>query len=184
MRVALRQIIDFAVPLNVTYEDKKEVFWKWYLLDNNESQSIIKELISKKEIPSKIPEIPAQKEVQKELSKKETPKKPKPQPNKNLFLENIHKFFQKGGINIIETFESKKSSEQDFIVELQTAIGSIRYFCKSKDKKNINDADLSSALIQAQSKNLPLLFLGSGALTKKAGDMLNNELKNIIFKKI
>ncbi|MCH9029894.1 MAG: hypothetical protein IH819_09840 [Bacteroidetes bacterium] len=48
----------------------------------------------------------------------------------------------------------------------------------------MSDGDLSSALIQAQSKGLPLLFLTKGELTKKAKEMIETELHNIIFKKI
>jgi len=31
IRVALRQIKDFAVPLQVIYDNRTEIFWKWYL---------------------------------------------------------------------------------------------------------------------------------------------------------
>lgn len=52
MRVALRQISDFAVPLNVTFEGKQELFWKWYLVKDEEITPLIqKELggVEKKE---------------------------------------------------------------------------------------------------------------------------------------
>ena len=42
IRVALRQIKDFAVPLQVNYENKIEIFWKWYLTDNKEAEILIK----------------------------------------------------------------------------------------------------------------------------------------------
>ena len=87
-------------------------------------------------------------------------------------------------MDVLETNLIKKNSEIDFVVELQTSIGSVKYFCKSKNKKKISDGDIGSALVQAQSKNLPLLFLTKGDLTKKAKEMLGNEFKNIVFKKI
>ena len=201
VRVALRQIKDFAVPLNVTYNDKKEVFWKWYVFGNNEAESIIKETLSKapvqkqvKEDPALEPSVPnteknvidekpASSESQKTLLKKEAIKKPKQLEDKG-HEKRVINFFTGNKISVIESVKSKKTSELDFIVDLLTSIGSIRYFCKYRGKKSVNEADLSSALVQAQSKNLPLLFLSSGALTKKAQEMLNKELKNIIFKKL
>lgn len=186
VRVALRQIKDFAIPLQVNYQNETEIFWKWYLVDNKEVEVSIKNILSKKE------EITQEKILQKQKTKKEIPeelkkditKEPKKIIDKDLFLKEINNFFDISKINIIENPQTKKNSEIDFIIGLQTTIGNIKYFCKSKNKKKINDADLSSAVIQAQSKNLPLLFLTNGILTKKAQEMLSNEFKNITFKKI
>lgn len=199
IRVALRQIKDFAIPLQVNYENKTEIFWKWYLMDNKEAEPLIREVLSKQEkaIPAEEPQIekaigkkPIEKiaekpkeEIKKELEPIEL-KKSRKTADKGMFSKEVHNFFNKNKINIIETYPTKKNSEIDFIIELQTPIGNIKYFCKSKNKKSINDSDISTAIIQAQSKNLPLLFLTNGALTKKANEMLNNEFKNIAFKKI
>jgi len=187
VRVALRQIKDFAIPLQVNYENKTEIFWKWYLIDNKEAESLIKNILLRKQtIPKKAIEKPTEetkKELQEEF-KKEIVKKPRQTIDKSIFLKDIHNFFNISKINIIETQETKKSSEFGFVIELQTSIGPIRYFCKSRNKKKISDADLSSAVLQSQTKNLPLLFLTNGEVTKKAKEMLNNEFKNITFKKI
>ena len=191
IRVALRQIKDFAVPLQVNYQDKSEIFWKWYLIDNRETEPIIKNILSKKEktIQERLVEnqetqrVPGTQKPKEEI-KKDPTTNIKKTTNPHQFFKNIHNFFDENKINIIETQDVKKNSETDFIVELQTQIGNIKYSCKSKNKKKINEADLSSALIHAQSKNLPLLFLTNGMLTKKANEMLNNEFKNIIIKKI
>src|SRR3989338_3139236 len=40
IRVALRQIKDFPIPLQVNYENKAEIFWRWYLTDNNEDSIV------------------------------------------------------------------------------------------------------------------------------------------------
>lgn len=197
IRVALRQIKDFAIPLQVNYQDKTEIFWKWYLTDNKEAESLIKNILSKKEevftektskkSEEKIPLEGLKQEIKKEIPgelRKDTTKKPRKTIDKSLFLKEAHNFFNKNKINIIETNDIKKNIEIDFIVELQTTIGNIRYFCKSKNKKKIGDADLSSAFVQSQSKNLPLLFLTNGILTKKAQEMLNNEFKNITLKNL
>ncbi|MBI2108066.1 hypothetical protein HYT54_02970 [Candidatus Woesearchaeota archaeon] len=42
MRVTLREIKDFAVPLQINYDGRTEQFWKWYLSPNNEIQDLIR----------------------------------------------------------------------------------------------------------------------------------------------
>ncbi len=222
IRVALRQIKDFAIPLNVSYNDAQEVFWKWYLLDNAQAEAFIKEMLSRTEVTTtkntgemskavqngaiegtsnqqtnsiskkeniikkdeiitetKKPAI----ETQKELVKKEDLRKPRKTVEK-ANERHVSNFFAGNKLSVVEIIETKKPAELDFIVELRTSISDIKYFCKYKIKKKINDADLSSALVQAQSKSLPLLFLSNGTLNNKANDMLNKEFKGIIFKKI
>lgn len=47
VRVALREMKDFAVPLEVTYENQSYIFWKWYLLSNQDAEPLIKEELEK-----------------------------------------------------------------------------------------------------------------------------------------
>jgi len=196
IRVALREIKDFAVPLQVNYKNNVEIFWKWYLTDNKEAESLIKNILSKKDftpektkeevkkeaIPKPLGKTEPKKEVPIELKKDTT--KIKKKIDKGKFLEDIQNFLNKAKINIIETKEIKKNNEIDFIVELQTQLGNIRYFCKTKNKKKISEGDLSSALLNAQSKNLPLLFLTTGKATKKSKEKLGTDFKNIVYREI
>lgn len=48
MRVSLRAIKDFAKPLEINVNDQKEIFWKWYLLSNEEAIKKIKEFFAPK----------------------------------------------------------------------------------------------------------------------------------------
>lgn len=196
IRVALREIKDFAVPLQVNYKNNIEIFWKWYLTDNKEAESLIKNIVSKKEIAQQKPKEEVKKEaIQKPLEKTEPKKevpielkkdttKIKKKTDKGKFLEDIQNFLNKAKINIIETKEIKKNNEIDFIVELQTQLGNVRYLCKTKNKKKISEGDLSSALLNAQSKNLPLLFLTKGKATKKLKEKLGTDFKNIVYREI
>lgn len=76
-RISLRQIKDFAFPLQVTIGGNKQLFWKWHLLTQEEATNSIKESlgykIKKKEVKK---EEPAQKVEEKkvEVVKKEEPK--------------------------------------------------------------------------------------------------------------
>ena len=45
LRVSLRALKDFAVPLQVTLNDKKEIFWKWFLLPNSDAELSIKDIL-------------------------------------------------------------------------------------------------------------------------------------------
>lgn len=47
-RVALRQNLkDFAKPLTVTYKETQELFWKYYLTQDNDAETIIKNQLEK-----------------------------------------------------------------------------------------------------------------------------------------
>lgn len=44
-RVALRQLKDFAKPLNASIDGESLLFWKWYLLPNEEAEPAIKRML-------------------------------------------------------------------------------------------------------------------------------------------
>ena len=210
IRVALRGIKDFAVPLQVTYQNNKEIFWRWYSLDKKEMESLIKSMLTGKEpIAPKKPIEPLKKEIKKEEEKvekdikKEEPIKREVQkpleekkeikekpPEKKVivkvdsFLEEVKLFLNKNKINV-ENYEIiRKNSEVDFLLEIPSTVGNLNYYCKAKNKKRVSDSDLSSAYVQGQLKKLPVLFLTKGDLTKKAKEMLSKEFKNIKINKL
>ena len=59
-KVALRNLKDFAFPLQVTYKGQAELFWKWNLLPDEEANQLIKEALFKSEHREepKPPEVP------------------------------------------------------------------------------------------------------------------------------
>ncbi len=205
VRVALRNIKDFAVPLQVKINDNVEIFWNWYLITNEEAAGIIKGMVKldkpkepKKEIKpaqetiiKKEQEKPReeQKEIKKEEVKERLPEKEEKKTfvdktAEDAFLNEIKKFLEKNNIELVEEKIVKKKSDLDLVVEVPSAVGSLTYYCKAKSKKRISDSDLSSAFVQGQLKKLPVLFLIKGDLTKKAKEMLSKEFKNIKIKRI
>ncbi len=48
MRVALHNLGDFAIPISVKYNDKKLLFWKWFLLSDSELKTLLDEFFGKK----------------------------------------------------------------------------------------------------------------------------------------
>jgi len=183
MRVAIRQIRDFAKPLQVQHNGQMMIFWKWYLEDTGSASEAIKEKLGVAKAPSAKKPSP-QVNVQ--------PRTPKPAPQQKLtpaeqpqsdLLDEIRSYFSVNDIEVVETEIVRKKSEINFIVDVPSSVGKLRYFCKAKSKKKINDGDLSSAFIQSRSKNLPCLFLIKGKLTKKAEGMLE-EFKGMSVKSI
>jgi hypothetical protein len=56
-RVSLRSIRDFAVPLEVTLGDQKEIFWKWYMISDEEATELIRnylKVMEKKCLPKEV----------------------------------------------------------------------------------------------------------------------------------
>lgn len=249
-RYAIRQIKDFAKPLEVTAYGNKEIFWKWYLLKTMEVEPLIKEellrqpaeLTKKEEVrreEAKLPEAQIRKqeffrpvqevasqnlasqlvekripEIKSPVEEQKIPKKiiipviekktvesqvkrvPKQQsrriqPRKSEklqdddteFIKRITNFFHKNNIEIAEQ-TIKKKSEAEFIIKVPSAVGFLQYYCRAKNKKSCNEADLSEAYVQGQLKKLPTLFLTTGELTKTANVLLNNEQLSISFKKV
>jgi len=99
-------------------------------------------------------------------------------------MDDIKSYFSRNKIIIKSSETIKKNSEFDFILEVPSGIGKMEYYCKVKNKKRINEGDLSSAYIQGQMKKLPVVFLTKGELTKRAKEMLSKEFKNINLNKL
>ncbi len=185
IRVALREIKDFAVPLKVNYKDKSEVFWKWYLLPKEDAEKTIKKEIGIKDIKEEDVKSVKEEERQKELKThiKKEPLKTQPKKTTPVF-DKIYDYFNKNKISIISKEINKKGSGGDLIIEVPSPVGNIKYFCRVKGKKKINDSDLASAFVQGQQNKLPVLYVTSGQLTKKAKEMLNKEFKGMNLKQI
>ena len=102
----------------------------------------------------------------------------------DVFMKKLKLYFEEKRIRIIEKIKVKKNSQAELIVDLPTSVGRMEYYCQAKKKKKCNDGDLSSAYIIGQSKKMPVLFITTGELTKKAEAMLNKEFKGMVVKKI
>lgn len=210
IRVALREIKDFALPLNVKYKDNQEIFWKWHLTTDEEAEKLIKTKLGiekpeekKAEAIQKIKEKPADK-IQKQAKELQQQKLEKPvekaqiaprqiqkpeekrgrKPKEDLFLRELAKFFEKNKIKALSCEVIKRNSEIDFVVEIPSVVGNLQYYCKAKNKKRISDSDLSNAYVKGQFKKLPVIVLSPGELSSKAQDILKRELNNLTFKKV
>ena len=188
-RVALRQIKDFAIPIGVRVEDKTEIFWKWYLLDEEIAKKNITEILKpkvEKQVviqEALVDEDKDDKQVE-ELKVEEIKIKPKREkPIKISLDDSFDNYFERNSIQILKKDVVRNEKEFNLLVEVPSKIGKLLYYCKIKNKKMITPADLSLAYNEGQQKNLPILFLSNGKLTKKSEQFIKNDLKGqLIFR--
>ncbi len=206
VRVALRQIKDFAKPIEVDIKGDAIIFWRWYLLSPDETEAMVRKKISElvqepsneekkqrtdtsSEMNSASPDRTEKADRQtkfNELKKQKAGKKTEPklqdEQKEDLdFISTINAYFRKNNITVLESTILKKNSEIDFVILLPSPVGQLKYYCKARNKQRCSDADLSSAYVKGEIRKLPVLFLTTGSLTKKAEEMLSSELKNITF---
>jgi len=180
------------VPLEVIHNENKEIFWKWYLVSEDEAVLIIKEILGINEIKESAPEpksevkeepmkeIIAEPEVKPEV-KEEKPKQKKLVKPKRESV-SLSDFFRFKSVEIIDEKIVKKGKELNYIGEISSDLGLMKVFIKYIDKKRISDADLISAHNEAQLKKLALYFISHGDLTKKARDYTRNNF--LIYEKL
>ena len=73
-RVCLKNAKDFAYPLEVVFESHTELFWKWFLVTDQEAETKIKTLLSGKEEPKQIEKIAEPELIAKPKKKTKEPK--------------------------------------------------------------------------------------------------------------
>ncbi len=202
IRVSLRMIKDFSEQVNVDTEEGEEIFWKWYLLSDEDALRIINELFlgktPKKEVikPERQESVQVQPKKEVEEAVKEAIKEPAKEsqeiidtPNilvdaNDAFSRKLKEFFEERKIKIKESTAIRKGSEYEFTVEISTPVGAAEYFCKAKKKKKCSDGDLSTAYLKGQNKRLPVLFITDGEIAKKAKEKLKTEYKGMIVQEI
>jgi len=106
---------------------------------------------------------------------------PKKKDSGEEIMNSLRVYLNGKSAEIVEEKVVRKKKDVEIIVKIPTSIGLVHFFVKFKDKKKINDAELSLAQTKAKSKNCSLIFLTTGELTKKA--RVYAEKHHIIFKK-
>ncbi len=97
------------------------------------------------------------------------------------FYEELkHSFYEKG-IIIESAKQIRKGKDLDLILLIKTPLGKSRYYAKYKSKKRCNDADISTAVVIAQSKNLPAAFITTGEIAKKTKENINTLFHNVMI---
>ncbi len=245
-KVALRNLKDFAIPLQVTVEGKAELFWKWHLLLEQETNETIERVLGIGTAASPPLAVPAElkpesavvapaassmfvpppptllhsappvphsfttpssavspppvaaaspmikdERVVETLGRQERPLKParisakRPKPEDDDFFPSLERLFRRLSITIEQKETVRKAKELNFLLKVPSAVGPMSYFCKAKNKSRCDEKDLSAAYLEAQVKKLPLLFLHTGELSKKALEMLKSGvMENVMVRKV
>lgn len=269
IRAALREIKDFAVPLEVTANGVTTLFWKWSLLPQAEAETLIKEQMSgsseslapplppvpyppvspssplspvsssispappsiadaiqkhkemlmqqtsiqqppsapeplpatvpvsvisplplkelvekkQKKKPAKEKSTVSEHELQKKLSE-ETETPPVMEPTDDDFYAAVKKYFDKNNIVIKKLSIQRKNSELEAEISVPSSIGTLDFYCKAKNKIRCSEGDISTVFLEGQRRKLPILFLTTGEITKKAITLLSSELKTVTVKKL
>lgn len=208
LRVSLRAIKDFAVPVKVVINDEEILFWRWYLTPLN----IVEEKIRARFAPVEAPKPPKQtetikkekpqpvnrEEVKHSVEKRKSVKKKqttlKTEDNKQTTLGDnsiddefhslVKNFFDKNDIVIKDVTVIRKNSEIEYCIDVPSNIGNLKFFCKAKKKKKVNDGDIATVFVAGQTKKLPVLFVTTGELTKKAEKMVETDYTTVTVKNI
>lgn len=192
IRVALRSLGDFAIPLKVRISEEIILFWKYYLLSEYEAREIIQKITTtpdeKLEQPILTPKLEQPKPVQLQITHQATLQKQTQKPKKKItqeyeFTKKIKEYLKARDIEILEVLTEKK---KEFAAKIRTDIsfGKQSYFLTAKEKKNITENDLAIALQKSQAEKMPALILSTGELNKKA-QLYRREWYNLLkFEKL
>ena len=168
IRIALREIRDFAIP----FQKKEEIIWRFFSVPKEEFESKKKEIrpiIKREEKKEKKLDI-----FDKQEKRKKTPKK-KNYTKKNKFFEKVKKFLTSRSLELvdIENFDKNK-------IILKVKEGGKEKVLVAYNKKRINENDIITASKKASEFEVPYIILSKGAPLKKIRDLLK-ALKNLSF---
>lgn len=188
IRVALREIKDFAIPFRYSSDKNQELYWRFFTATSEEvnkknPQEETKEIQEQKN-PEKNTEIKKQSEDKKtnsEIKKKKVAKK-KTVKRKTSSSKN-DKFFNK-----IKEHLNQKQIEIEDIIDFSKKDLTLKIKDRNEEKilvaynkKKLNDADLINAYKKAKDYNLKYIILSLGEPYKKTQDLIKaiKNLKNI-----
>jgi hypothetical protein len=180
VRVALRAIKDFAVPVKVRVNGEMKLFWKYFVLADDEITKIIEEDSKKKEVKREVREEKEEVSVEEPevngeslLKEEERPlaEKKKEKVLGNGFVINVKDYLSRKDIEVLHVVAEKKK-EFEAKVRINTDLGRQTYYLIAKDKISASDADLVKADKKARGEKLPAVFMVPGDLNKKGRQFL------------
>ena len=206
VRVALRAIKDFAVAINVNVDGEPELFWRYYLLSEDDFRARTQEVVYGKKIEKKVEnkkeekaegkiEEKLEKAVEDEIRKDVVGEVKIENPVKNVrakrkagqadtkFADFVKEYLAAKEVEVLQDLLIKKK-DYSARVRLDTLFGKQEYYLVAKDKKKIGEEDLLVALQKAQALKMPALVIAKGGLDKEAEESIK-EWKNLVkFEKI
>ena len=208
-RFSLKTIRDFAKQFEIEYNNKKELFYRYFLVPKDEAEPLAKEMLKASQ-PKEEPKIEQTQTTQEvmldggssaldkaaaihhavskdsvDIQKTPEPVVPKKTVSKHEpktdFFETIKEHIHKMNLDIISREKVKKS---EYTLVLKNHDSNEYIYCVAKDKKTINEGDLSTAFVFSHQKRMSCIFLMTGHLTKKAESMAEKEFKDMKIERI
>ena len=169
IRVALREIKDFAIP----FKNQEEIYWRYFIVpeeefNKEEERKIKKEILPEEKTEKKdLEELKIFEKENKKPHKKKIIKKKSNQKQDDNFFNRVKEFLSKEGIEIIDIQSFNKNNLFLKIKENQEEKLLIAY-----NKKRITDTDLIKAYNKSLEENLPYIVLSLGDSAKKLRDLI------------
>ncbi len=138
------------------------------------------------ELSPKKAEFNEEKEEKESKEQKEMPQETLTPPEEvaDELMQKFVAYCKEKDITIKEYSIVRAEREIDIIASIPSVIGRVDYFCAVRNKKKCNEGDVSSAVIKAQSRSLPTVFISTGDVTKKTFSMIGKEFKQLIIHKL
>tara|TARA_Y100000031_G_scaffold151764_1_gene193618 strand:+ start:206 stop:1060 length:855 start_codon:yes stop_codon:yes gene_type:complete len=172
IRVALRNLKDFAIPFN----KNEEIYWKYFNLPKEDFEKFTKPLKStepsiklgkSKEIPKKI-FVEKEKKIIKKTYKSKTLKQ------SEKFLEKVKEFLSKSSVEILSIENIRKN---ELVLKVKDHEG--EKLLVAYNKKRISEKEIIKAAKKASELNLKYSVFSLGNLPKKISDLID-ALQNLI----
>lgn len=176
IRVALREIKDFAVPL----KKGDEIYWRYFKAEGQipeENKGVIK-TEDKKSEPQNFVNYPEttrkeekkniQKKVETKVVKKKTTAKKSPGVKKDRFFEKVKDFLLKREIDILGI---EDASRNEMILKVRSNGEENLLF--AYNKKKINENDLIKSHKKAEKIGLKYIVISNGESPRKLNDLIN-----------
>ncbi len=189
IRVALRSIKDFAVPIK--FKDK--LYWKYFKIRNEEVQNILTNISGteeKVEMKGKIGnfeqervEPKSETKIESKEEHEERPllelKKPKLKIKKqNEFFEEVKDFLLKKDIEFVKEISIDRK-EIVGKIRINSDFGKLVFLLIAKDKKKPQQADIMMAYQKSIEEKMPCYLLTFEEMSKKTKEFLE-DYKNLV----
>ncbi len=182
VRYALRQIKDFAKPVKVKLGAQEHLFWRWYLTQMSEVETLIKQYAQRNQAEAPIEKSAPKPTFQHSEMRTQTKLAPASPIAGATFLGRVEKLFEEGHISVVSTNLLKKGRHASYIVQIPSIVGKLEFYAEAKSKKRLTESDLSEALVRGNSKRLPVLLITDGKLSKKTQELLSEDFKGLVIK--
>jgi len=180
IRVALREIRDFAVP----FKNNEEIIWRFFRIPENqfnvgvirkeEEKPEVLDIFDKEEPQNNVEEVKEEKkektEKVKTLKKQKTAKK---KTKEDKFFNKIKEFISKKSLELVD-IESFKKNE----IVIRIRDNSKEKILIAYNKKKITETDITKAGKKASEFDLPYIVVGLGVIPKKLENLID-ALRNI-----